>query len=65
MIKNKIKAHFDKRDVQIGHQTTATFRNCYAWTADSPIGNWSTHLLSHFFIILYHLIAHKIVYGQF
>ena len=52
-------------DVQIGHQTIATFRNCYAWTADSRIGNWSTDLLSHYFIILYHLIAHKIVYDRF
>ena len=24
-------------DVQIGHQTIATFRNRYAWTADSEI----------------------------
>ena len=52
-------------DVQIGHQTIATFRNRYAWMADSRIGNWSTDLLSHFFIILYHLIAHKIVYDLF
>ena len=35
-------------DVQIGHQTIATFRNRYAWTADSHIENWSTDLLSHF-----------------
>ena len=52
-------------DVQIGHQTIATFRNRYAWTADSRIGNWSIDLLSHFFIILCHLIAHKIVYDRF
>ena len=53
-------------NVQIGHQTIATFRNRCAWTlSDSRIGNWSTGLLSHFFIILYHLIAHKIVYDRF
>ena len=46
-------------------KTIATFRNRYAWMADSRIGNWSTDLLSHFFIILYHLIAHKIVYDRF
>ena len=45
--KKKIKAHFET-DVQIGHQTIATFRNRYAWTVDSRIGNWSTDLLSHF-----------------
>ena len=40
-------------DVQIGHQTIATFRNR------------STDLLSYFFIIVYDLIAHKIVYDRF
>ena len=54
-----------KKKIEVGHQTIAAFRNRYAWTADSRIGNWSTDLLSHFFIILYHLIAHKIVYDQF
>ena len=36
-------------DVQISHQTIATFRNRYAWTADSRIGNYLIFL--SFFII--------------
>ena len=65
MIKKQDKSTFRCKHVQIGHQTIATFRIAMLGRPilASEIG--IQILLFHFFIILYHLIAHEIVYDRF